>query len=221
MTIERTRYFTGQLLDEADFTQEQLYFRDKLRRHNRMLHGWGIVSGLAVRPGTADGELTVEPGYALDGYGNEIVVADVVIVDLLTEDGDGNTVAPCPQPEDRERKRVRKGRSPGRPLYLAIRYAECPSRPVPAGESVEYSRTRESFAVKLLTELPASYRRPRPRGRQRKDSLAESWVILAEIALDLDRKVSNVDCHSHERRVAAPPGVADPPARQPGTQRQA
>ena len=208
MTIERTRYFAGQLLGEADLTQEQLYFREKLRRHNRMLHGWGIVSGLGVRPGPADGEVTVEPGYALDGYGDEIVVAEAVIVDLLSEDGDGNAVAPCPQPGDHERKRVRKRRSPGRPLYLAVRYAECASRPVPVGESVEYSRTGESFAVELLTKLPGSYRR----GRLNSDSLAEPWVILAELALDLDMKVSNVDCHTHERRVAAPPDEADPSA---------
>jgi hypothetical protein len=69
---------------------------------------------------------------------------------------------------------------------------------------VEYSRTRESFAVKLLTKLPASYLRPRPRAQQAKDSLAEPWVILAEVALDLDLRVSNVDCRTHERRVAAP-----------------
>ena len=221
MTIERNRYFTGQLLDEADLTLEQLYFREKVRRHNRLLHGWGIVSGLDVRSGPADGEVTVEPGYALDHHGDEIVVADAVIVDLLCEDDDGNAVAPCPQPDDHERKRVRKRRSPGRPLYLAIRYAECASRPVPVGESVEYSRTRESFAVKLLTKLPASYRRRRPGGQQNSDSLAEPWVILAAVALDLDLKVSNVDCHTHERRVAAPRDGADPPGNKPGRQQQA
>jgi hypothetical protein len=204
VTIERPRYFTGQLLDEADLTQEQHYFREKLRRHNRMLHGWGIVSGLAVRPGPTVSELTVEPGYALDGYGDEIVVADPVTVDLLSEDGDGNAVAPCPRPDDHQRKRVRKKRLPKRPLYLAIRYAECASRPVPVGDSVEYSRTRESFAVKLLTKLPASYRRLQPGAQQAGDSLAEPWVILAEVALDLDLRVSNVDCRAHERRVAAP-----------------
>jgi hypothetical protein len=204
VTIERTRFFTGQLLDEADLTEEQLYFREKLRRHNRMLHGWGIVSGLGVRPGPADSELTVEPGYALDGYGDEIVVADAVIVDLLSEDDDGNAVTPCQRPDDHERKRLRKRRSPERPLYLAIRYAECASRPVPLGESVEYSRTRESFAVRLLTKLPASYRRRGPRGQQASDPLADPWVILAEVVLDLDLKVSNVDRHTHDRRVAAP-----------------
>ena len=172
MTSERTRYFAGQLLDENDLTQEQQYFREKLRRHNRMLHGWGIVSGLGVSAGPAPSELTVEPGYALDSSGDEIVVSDAVIVDLLSEDHDGH-----------ERKRVRKRRSPGRPLYLGIRYAEHATRPVPAGDSVEYSRTRESFAIRLLTRR------------------AEPWVILAEVVLDRDLKVSTVDCHAHERRV--------------------
>jgi hypothetical protein len=209
VTVERNRYFAGQLLSEADLTQEQLYLREKARRHNRMLHGWGIVSGLGVRPGPADYELTVEPGYALDPCGDEIVVADAVIVDLRTEDDDGNAVSPCPQPDDHERELVRKKRSPEQPLYLAIRYAECSTHPVPVGESVEFSRTRESFAVKLLTKLPVSYRRHRPHGKQDSrpcpDSLAEPWVILAEVALDLDLKVSSVDCHIHERRVAARP----------------
>lgn len=203
MTIERPRYFTGQLLDEADLTQEQLYFREKLRRHNRVLHGWGIVSGLGVRPGPAESELTVEPGYALDRYGDEIVVTDAVVVDLLSEDDDGNAVPPCPR-ADAQRKRVRKRRLPERPLYLALRHAECASRPVPVGDSMEYSRTRESFALKLLTKLPASYLRTRPRAQQARDSLAEPWVILAEVALDVDLQVSNVDCRTHERRVTAP-----------------
>ena len=202
MTIERIRYFAGQLLAVGDLAQEQLYLREKARRHNRMLHGWGIVGGLDVRPGPADAEVTIAPGYALDPLGDEIVVADAVIVDLLREDEDGNAVAPCPPPEGRKPRRVRKKRSPGRPLYLAIGYAECSSGPVPGGESVEYGRTRESFAVRLLTKLPASYRR-----RQDGDTPAEPWVILAEVALDQALKVSSVDCHAHERRVAASPSA--------------
>jgi hypothetical protein len=204
VTIERTRYFTGQVLGEADLTQEQLYFREKARRHNRMLHGWGIVCGLCIRPGPAGGELTVEPGYALDPYGNEIVVEDNVTVDLCSEDDDGNAVSPCPQPDDDQRERVRRERSPGRPLYLAIRYAECATRPVPVGESVEYSRMRESFAVKVLMELPTSYRRHPPSHESDShscpDSLAEPWVILAEVVLDSNLKASKVDCHTHQRR---------------------
>ena len=165
MTIERNRYFTGKLLDEADLTQEQLYFREKARRHNRMLHGWGIVCGLGVRQGAAAGELAIEPGYAIDPHGDEIVVDGEVTVDLCSEDDDQRT--------------------PGRPLYLAIRYAEYATHPVPVGESVEYSRIRESFAVKLLTELPG-----------------EPWVILAEVLLDSNLEVAKVDLQSHQRRLA-------------------
>jgi hypothetical protein len=211
VTVERVRYFAGQLLDEDDLAQEQLYFREKVRRHNRMLHGWGIVNGLKVVSGRADSELTIEPGYALDRFGDEIVVTDAVIVDLLGEDQDGNAVGPCPQVDDHERTRVQKGRSAERPLYLAIRYAECAVRPVSVVEAEEYSRTRESFVVKLLTNLPASYREPQSRGPQTSDSPVESWVILAEIALDLELKVWNVDCQTHDRRVAVPPDLADSP----------
>ena len=77
---------------------------------------------------------------------------------------------------------------------------------------------RESFAVKLLTKLPASYRRPRSGAEQNSDPSAEPWLILAEVALDLDLKVSNVDCHTHERRVAAPPRVRYAPMMVPEAQ---
>lgn len=182
MPIERIRYFARQLLDEADFTQEQEYLRDKARRHNRMLHGWGVVSGLCVESGEAKGELTVGPGYALDSYGNEIVVDDEVTVDLCSEDGDGNAV------------------SPGRPLYLAIRYAECLTRPVPGGESLEYSRVREGFAVTVLTELPASPPSCEPDTHRCPDLSAQPWAVLAEVVLDLNLNISKVDC-SHRRQV--------------------
>jgi hypothetical protein len=206
VTIERNRYFTGKLLDEADLTQEQNYFREKARRHNRMLHGWGVVCGLCVRPGGVGGEVTIEPGYALDPYGDEIVVEDEVTVELCSEDANGNAVSPCSRPEDDRRGRVRRARGAGRPLYLAIGYAECLSRPVPVGESVEYSRTRESFAIRILTELPASYRQQPPGEPDRHpcpDVRGEPWVVLAEVVLDSNLEVAKVDCHSHRHRVGA------------------
>ena len=205
MTIERIRYVPGHLLGAADLTEEQLYLLEKARRHNRMLHGWGIVCGLTVRSSPTRHELTVEPGYALDGNGDEIVVEDDVSVDVRSELRDGNAFSPCSVPGS---KRVRTKRSPGERLYLAIRFAECGTQPVPAGESVEYSRTRESFAVKLLTRLPQSYRRGRPPAEPEShpcpDPPAEPWVILAEVALNSKLQVSQIDCDTHERRVAAP-----------------
>jgi hypothetical protein len=77
-TLKRPRFFAGRLLDAATLQAEQDYHRDKLRRHNRILHGFGIVSGLGVHvePTTdpAGGRIIVDPGYAIDRHGEEIAV---------------------------------------------------------------------------------------------------------------------------------------------------
>jgi hypothetical protein len=46
--LVRLRYFYGQLLGAEDFQAEQRYFREKLKLHNRCLHGYGVVCGLEV-----------------------------------------------------------------------------------------------------------------------------------------------------------------------------
>jgi hypothetical protein len=48
LTLERVKYFPRQLLTADDMTADQEYFRNKLRRHNRYLHGWGVVCGMEV-----------------------------------------------------------------------------------------------------------------------------------------------------------------------------
>ena len=48
--LERLSYFYGQMLGVQDFRSEQNYFREKLKLHNRCLHGYGIVCGLQVCP---------------------------------------------------------------------------------------------------------------------------------------------------------------------------
>jgi len=75
-TLKRPHFFAGQLLDAATLQAEQDYHRDKLRRHNRVLHGYGIVSGLGVHvePTSEGGRIIVDPGYAIDRYGEEIAV---------------------------------------------------------------------------------------------------------------------------------------------------
>ena len=75
-TLTRPHFFAGQLLDAATLQAEQDYHREKLRRHNRILHGFGIVSGLGVHvePTSAGGRIIVDPGYAIDRCGEEIAV---------------------------------------------------------------------------------------------------------------------------------------------------
>ena len=46
--FDRLNYFYGQMLSAQDFKSEQQYFREKLKLHNRCLHGYGVVCGLSV-----------------------------------------------------------------------------------------------------------------------------------------------------------------------------
>jgi len=48
--LKRLNYFFGQMLGVQDFRTEQAYFREKLKLHNRCLHGYGTVCGLMVCP---------------------------------------------------------------------------------------------------------------------------------------------------------------------------
>ncbi|HEY6176596.1 MAG TPA: hypothetical protein VIX73_19205 [Kofleriaceae bacterium] len=52
--FDRLRYFYGQMLHSRDLQSEQGYFREKLKLHNRCLHGWGVVCGLEVAPAPPD-----------------------------------------------------------------------------------------------------------------------------------------------------------------------
>jgi hypothetical protein len=75
----RVQYFEGQLITAADLRAEQSYLRDKRRRHNLLLHGPGVVTGLEVtaeeRP-DGDTVIRVSPGYAIDAEGEEILLCE-------------------------------------------------------------------------------------------------------------------------------------------------
>src|ERR1044071_6018429 len=76
--LARNHYFTGKLLVERDFTDEQRYLTGKDQRHNQTLHGFGVVCGLRVKehpnPGCRNRYVVVEPGTAIDCCGREILV---------------------------------------------------------------------------------------------------------------------------------------------------
>jgi hypothetical protein len=73
--FERPHYFAGKLLTAAEFELEQRYHIEKRWLLNRMLHGAGVVSGLKA-VASEQGKVTVEPGFALDSYGREILVSE-------------------------------------------------------------------------------------------------------------------------------------------------
>src|SRR5215813_6479131 len=133
--LRRVSYFTGQLLSEADFRDEQDYFRARLRRRNRFLLGSGVVSGLglsvAVGSGGQGQVVHVEPGLAIDPRGEEIEVCETASVALPDPTG---------------------------VLFVELVYAESPAGPVPAippeaGE--HFSRVEETFTIRLSPVLSA------------------------------------------------------------------
>jgi hypothetical protein len=163
--------------------------------------------------------LVVEPGYILGPYGDDIVIAEEVVVDACAEDLDGNAVGPCGD-VDPWCSPVRLSRDPERPLYLSVRYAECETAPVRVlgcGCDVEecaYTRVRDSFVVKLLDELPESHRGMTPpdwetvlscpEGRPRgcPPCPEDPWVVLADVKVR-GETIEDIDCASHRRHVVS------------------
>src|SRR5262250_196441 len=96
IALERVRYYPRQLLTEVDMSTEQDYFRQKARRQNRFLHGWGVVCGMEVKASpdkSRPWQVLVCPGYAVGPQGDEIRIAEAVAVDLAT--GAQATADPC------------------------------------------------------------------------------------------------------------------------------
>src|SRR6266700_543124 len=72
--ISRVQYFPKQFLRAQDFADEQAYHVAMRRRHNIAHHTWGIVRGLTIVI-DPDGTLFVQPGFAIDGYGRELILS--------------------------------------------------------------------------------------------------------------------------------------------------
>lgn len=221
--LERTNFFPRQLVSAPDLTQDQTYFLEKLRRHNRLLHGWGVVCGARCKKGAGACEVIIEPGYLLGPFGDEIVIDREVTIDVCKQDLDGNVSGPCGQPTDPWCSNVRIDRRAGDKLYIAARYAECQDRPVRVvsggcgchTEDCEYSRIRDSYVIRVLSKLPATYTDPMQPpdmrsiweciqcGRPCQTCPTEPWVILADVTLQTDGSIGFLDCFAHRRYVAS------------------
>jgi hypothetical protein len=90
VSVKRTNYFKHQFLREQDFKDEQAYHVHMRRRHNRLLHSWGIAEGLEVTK-RGDRELVVAPGTAIDRDGREIVLTSPFIAQLQAFDANSHT----------------------------------------------------------------------------------------------------------------------------------
>ena len=122
--LVRNRYFAGQLLSAQDLQLEQDYVRARLRRHNRELHGVGVVRGLqvSIRPDGAGEQVVVQPGVAIAPDGEDIEVC---------------TAASTSLPKT------------GSQLFVMLSHAERlthPARP-PDDGPVQFTRVEETFVL--------------------------------------------------------------------------
>lgn len=216
---ERTRFFPRQLVGPDDLTQDQVYFREKVRRHNRLLHGWGIVCGAAVRHEQGCTAI-VTPGYILGPYGDEIVIDEEVSIDVCKQDSVGTLDCGDPDLWCGDAPRVRDDTT----VYLAIRYVERATRPVRVPgcgcgcdeSECEYSRTRDGFELKVLTELPSAYRKKvnekqawtaayscaGGKARACPPCPEEPWVVLCDLVVS-GGEIADLTCEPHRRYVAS------------------
>jgi hypothetical protein len=218
--LRRLNYFFGQMLSVQDFQTEQSFFREKLKLHNRCLHGYGVVCGLLVEsvpipkecdakeqaeekdlweelekllaqkaapaPAPADGQEEAPPdepsdldsriealrrklgefykthcreephtrvrincGLALDCEGNEIIVREPLLIDLV------QWMSPA------DYQRVKHG---AHEVYISICYCERavdPVRPVLSGScgstpECTYGKWQECFRVIVTVDPPAA-----------------------------------------------------------------
>ena len=75
-SLERLRYFFGQLLTQRDLEVEQSYHLRLQRLTQREAFGTGTVAGLGVTPATGVSDLSVfvNPGLAFDPDGRELIL---------------------------------------------------------------------------------------------------------------------------------------------------
>lgn len=161
--LMRPRFFPGQLLTEDDLGQLVSYMTAKGRLHNRFLFGDGVVAGLEVRKHPSSTRLVrVDAGYALDTYGNDIVVPcrqDVDILALVRELVRARLGVDCDEVVPwGEKAAETPTEEPLRQYGLYLRYHEQPVEPVApyttgddpcAAQACQFSRVREGFVFEL------------------------------------------------------------------------
>jgi len=162
----RPRFFAGQLLTEDDLALLGDYVVAKNRLHNRSLWGPGVVCGLDVHcDPCGGGNVIVQPGYAINCCGDDIVVPcpeSVDILELIRElkhhTSGGDCADPCDQPRlTTSSGQVPNPKAPIRSYYLYVRYEEQLTDPVSpyatgepcAGQACEPTRVREGHRYEL------------------------------------------------------------------------
>ena len=155
---KRVNYLTGLVLGVDELRQEQTYFIERDRLHQRALHGYGTVHGLRVTvPPVVDvlgPEVRVSPGMAVDPHGQHVCVGQVQCARV-------NAWLNTHRDEIVERI---GGSPPGAlSIYLVLCYRECETDnvPLPGGpcrsqdDTMAASRLADGFELLFALDAPA------------------------------------------------------------------
>ncbi len=165
-SLTRNNYFTGKLLVERDFKDEQRYYVDKLRLHQKRLHGEGVVCGLQVKQYSNQAclsrYLSVQPGFAKDCCGNDIIVPAEETVDLTQFKSWMKLQAAQSNPSS-----GRASLATSHTLQICVRYRECPTENIPVlyddcgcdDNACAPNRILESYEFDLLVDPAIKPRR--------------------------------------------------------------
>ena len=89
-TLERPAFFGGQRLTAADLTAAQRFNRELRWLHNQTLHDWGIALGYGVSGAKGEQTVSVQPGFALDQKGRELLLTEAVTPPIPPVAGTGS-----------------------------------------------------------------------------------------------------------------------------------
>lgn len=144
--------------------------------HNQMLHDWGVVEGCAVSPLANLRKVRIEPGFALDDQGRELMIDDPVQLEIPP-----HVLEP--------------GQGPSKEWWVTVSYAE---ETLPRGDDPSCRCEGEP----LRTKPKALVRWRDPQASTDKDRLVPGKdVILATVAVQ-QGQVATVS--SRGRRSAVP-----------------
>jgi hypothetical protein len=141
-------YHFGMLLGVDDFRADQGFHLGHHRRHQRALHGYGVVYGYGVSFDAKGGQLRVEPGFALDAQGRDLFLGAAQCLSLAAwwDKHHGDDFFAGGNPDDATFD-----------ADVLLCYRTCLSRPVPAiadpcagtSADIAYSRICESVQLTL------------------------------------------------------------------------
>ena len=142
--VKRNNYFLGKLMTARDFFTEQEYFNSRRRLLSRFMFGSGIVAGMSIFL-VDDKSFSLEPGFAIDYYGREIIVDQTYVRKL-------NLIKGFDSVKDKPE------------VYICIKYKEVFDESTfsvtsasNAEDEKQFTRIKETFELFLTDKAPQKF----------------------------------------------------------------